>query len=217
MDYKAIPQHSAYKVSECGTSVICIKNNRELKQSEQVNVRGIKSGYLYVTLLYEQDTVNHEHYWNILPKRVAVHRLVSFAWLPERPTDKHIWVNHKNGIRSDNRAINLEWTTISQNIKHSHEVLGRRVAKGTDHWLYGKRQTAETRRKMSLAKRGERHPKFKGWWVVNGVKYTSCKEAATVNNTNAKRIERICKKRQDGCYFLDKARLESMNVQATDN
>ena len=53
-------------------------------------------------------------------RSVAVHRLVAKTWL-EQPSDKHT-VNHKNGIKHDNRVSNLEWVTLSENIQHGHNT-----------------------------------------------------------------------------------------------
>ena len=49
-----------------------------------------------------------------------VHRLVAITYL-ELTNYKNI-VNHKNGIKIDNRVENLEWCTQKQNIKHSWEL-----------------------------------------------------------------------------------------------
>lgn len=51
-----------------------------------------------------------------------VHRLVADAFLPPRPSPKHE-INHKNGVRSDNRDTNLEWVTSSENRHHRYDVL----------------------------------------------------------------------------------------------
>jgi hypothetical protein len=51
-----------------------------------------------------------------------VHRLVAIAFIGEQ---EGMQVNHKNGIKSDNRIENLEWVTPSQNIRHSINELGK--------------------------------------------------------------------------------------------
>lgn len=56
-------------------------------------------------------------------KTFGVHRLVAWAFIGQQRASTE--VNHKNGIRSDNRPENLEYLTRSQNVKHSFDVLGR--------------------------------------------------------------------------------------------
>lgn len=47
----------------------------------------------------------------------TIHRLVALSFLKE--DKKRVFVNHKNGIKTDNRLENLEWCTQSENIEHA--------------------------------------------------------------------------------------------------
>lgn len=87
-----------YSVSDEGL-VRNDKTNYILKNS-------IQQGYCHVTI-----------YINKKAKRMRVHRLVAEAFIPN--PDNKPYVNHKDGIRSNNKIDNLEWTTPSENTQHA--------------------------------------------------------------------------------------------------
>lgn len=63
-------------------------------------------------------------------KRFTVHRIVCLAFQGPRPDGFDI--NHKNGVKSDNRNQNLEYVTKSENRKHAFAT-GLQTNNGIKH------------------------------------------------------------------------------------
>lgn len=75
---------------------------------------------------YDKDGYHHV-LMNTGGKRIyrRVHKLIALAFIGEPPTPKH-QVNHKNGIRTDNRPENLEYVTSRENTLHGWRTNGRK-------------------------------------------------------------------------------------------
>ena len=65
-------------------------------------------------------------------KTMLVHRLVTKAFILNPNNKPH--TNHKNGIKSDNRAVNLEHCTRSENNKHAFRTGLNKPVKGEKHY-----------------------------------------------------------------------------------
>lgn len=87
-----------YTISANG--IVYNSKNKERKPSK------INGGYLSISL-----------YNNNTSKSYLVHRLVAITFIPN-PLNLP-FVNHKNGIKTDNRVENLEWCTRQENMQHA--------------------------------------------------------------------------------------------------
>lgn len=106
--YKEFPY---YEIGSEG-SIICInRHNGKKKKMKQYDQRG----YRYVFLFYDGKRF-----------KKTTHRLVAQHFIPN-PENKP-QINHKNGVRSDNRVENLEWATSKENIRHSFDCNGRKMS-----------------------------------------------------------------------------------------
>ena len=111
-----------YKVSNLG-NVLSIPRKGTHSNKEYLLKQSLtKKGYLYVILSKKCKSFD-----------TGVHRLVAQAFIPNLENKSQ--VNHKNGIKTDNRVENLEWVTNEENMRHSWEIGLRNKEKS---YKYGK-------------------------------------------------------------------------------
>ena len=157
-----------YKVSNLGNikslqRYVKYKDGRVRLFKEKILSGGkVGRGYLSVTL-FKGTKKNMEY----------VHRLVAEAFIPN--VNNYPQINHKNGIKTDNRVENLEWCNNSMNMKHAFKT---GLAKTTIYQVIEKNK----KKVIQLTKDG----KFVS-------EYNSVIDAAKQNNFNFSNIARCCR------------------------
>lgn len=101
LDWKQIPWWE-YEVSNSW-----LFRNRKLNILSQQKA---KNWYLHINVYNKKER-----------KSFLSHRIIALLFIPN--PEKKETVNHKNGIKTDNRVENLEWMTLWENLSHRFNIL----------------------------------------------------------------------------------------------
>lgn len=166
-----IKDYPNYSVNHYG-EVFNNKTGRKLKPL-------IKKGYCGVYLYGE----GHR-------KFCLVHRLVAKTFISN--PNNYPEINHKDENPLNNNIDNLEWCTRKYNCNygtHNYKIKQRMMLNNPSR---GKHPSAETRMKMSNAKKGK-ESKRKRKVIIDGVEYNSVKEAMYVLKISTRKLYNILK------------------------
>lgn len=95
-----------YEISNMGR----VRTHKKNRRSEFLSNKRLNAdGYVHVALRKDGKA-----------KEFRVNRLVAFHFIGE-PKDKNMTVNHINGIKTDDRVENLEWSTLKQQMRHAYD------------------------------------------------------------------------------------------------
>ena len=115
--WKPVPNYPGYEVSNTGLFRSYFNNaGRIIDRPRPVKQNVTDRGYFRIALRKNKK----QKIW-------FSHRVVALAFIGPIPTGKQ--VNHKNGIKSDNRPENLEYVSQSENNKHAYKT-GLRSVRG---------------------------------------------------------------------------------------
>jgi hypothetical protein len=146
IEYRAF--NHIYAISSCG------KVLRKHKPYEPI-MR--KDGYTYIS------------------RAGLTHRIIAFLWIEKKNEDAND-VHHKNGIRSDNRADNLEWISKKEHIGERHKgQIGKYIRTEATKQLMREFRTGMIDNEETKAKKAEILNRFRHATICSykGIQYLS--------------------------------------------
>lgn len=107
--YYEVSTHGRVRSVDRKTNAAIKNNTQTTKKGKMLKLSLKRNGYLAFDASKENEC-----------KTKTVHRVIAETFIAN--TENKAVVNHKNGIKTDNRVSNLEWVTNSENTQHAYEL-----------------------------------------------------------------------------------------------
>lgn len=85
------------------------RGHKQFKRGKQIKFFLNHKGYPQVDLRNQHKRLS-----------TSVHRIIAKTFIENHGNKPQ--VNHKNGIKTDNRSVNLEWCTPGENVRHAYRM-----------------------------------------------------------------------------------------------
>ena len=171
LNYLTLSDYSRYHIYDDGR-IFDLKYNRFMPQ--QINPDG------YCTCTLSSDFNKR--------KTFRVHRLVAICFIEN--VENKAEVNHKDGIKTNNHFLNLEWCSHSENIQHAWDT---GLIKNTEERV--------CKLKAQTLKKGKDNPKSKPVILLNtGEVFESGGIASQVYNVRQEQLNRCCNPKHPAKY-----------------
>ena len=98
------------------------------KQTQSLLTPNIDDRYMKVALEYRVNTTGQ-----IIPRRARMHRLLATTFEIPGESEERRYINHINGIKTDNHLKNIEWVSMKENMQHAFATGLEVNPKGQEH------------------------------------------------------------------------------------